>query len=375
MRITVFHNTIAPYRHGVFQSLASLAEVKVLFAKPVTGDRSWPAAVPKMYDYPHRMLRGRSVIWRGREVTVCADLLRALKSSAPDVVFSVFTRSNVLDVLRLARFCRRQAIPLVLWVGNVEAKAGNRGPASWASKAADNLLAKALTSADALVLYSELSADWLRHHFPKYHGRVLIGGQVLEHNDNHSPRINTNSQPRVRLLFVGKCEFRKGFDLLVNTLARLPRAVREETELTVVGDGPQLHLCARLGGAVRRMGVTPREALWPIYADHDLVVVPSRWDPWAFVVNESFSMGTPVLCSRWAGAAGLASKAGWIADPLDQIDFDRTLQRAIATCRQSQLRRNAVEAEQVLRPRTFTAELHRLFAELAYEGPHLPDRS
>ncbi|MEZ4918234.1 MAG: glycosyltransferase [Saprospiraceae bacterium] len=40
----------------------------------------------------------------------------------------------------------------------------------------------------------------------------------------------------------------------------------------------------------------------------DLVILPSRFDGWGAIVNESLMVGTPVVCSNMAGASDLINE-------------------------------------------------------------------
>ncbi len=94
------------------------------------------------------------------------------------------------------------------------------------------------------------------------------------------------------LLFVGSDWRRKGLDLIQKILPRLPF----ETLLLVAG-GPPLRpkKNIRFLGNVRKME--------KFYAVSDLLVLPTRYDPFANVVLEALASGLPVVTSSFNGAA------------------------------------------------------------------------
>lgn len=111
-----------------------------------------------------------------------------------------------------------------------------------------------------------------------------------------------------RMLSVGRIDHRKGIDTAIDALAGLPR----EATLTIVGEGDAEHLAdlraqvARLGldGRVTFAGGRARAELPAIYAEHDVVVFPVRWDePWGLVPIEAMACGRPVVASGRGGSA------------------------------------------------------------------------
>ncbi len=94
------------------------------------------------------------------------------------------------------------------------------------------------------------------------------------------------------LLFVGSDWKRKGLDLVQKILPRLP----QETLLLVAG-GPVI----RPRKGIRYLGQV-RE-IEKLYAACDLLVLPTRYDPFANVVLEALACGLPVVTSRFNGAA------------------------------------------------------------------------
>lgn len=112
----------------------------------------------------------------------------------------------------------------------------------------------------------------------------------------------------VRLIYAGQLVPRKGVDILVQALTRLPDA---RWRLTILGSGP---LEGALRGVAARAGIASRIGfLAPMandravrtIAEHDLLILPSRFDGWGAVVNEALMAGVPVLCSDACGAADL----------------------------------------------------------------------
>jgi glycosyltransferase involved in cell wall biosynthesis len=110
------------------------------------------------------------------------------------------------------------------------------------------------------------------------------------------------------LLYAGQFIARKGLDLLLRAFAAV---VREETQLRLVGDGPEKQ---RLEAYAQELGIHNR-VTWLAQMDAarvqmemggaDVTVLASHHDGWGAVVNESLMAGTPVICSTACGASEL----------------------------------------------------------------------
>lgn len=69
-----------------------------------------------------------------------------------------------------------------------------------------------------------------------------------------------------------------------------------------------------------------------LYAWYDMAnyfVLPSRYEPFGAVVNESLIYGCPVIASKYIGAIDfINSDNGQLFDPLNETEFDSVLRSA-----------------------------------------------
>jgi len=108
------------------------------------------------------------------------------------------------------------------------------------------------------------------------------------------------------VLAVGRLAAQKGFDVLVDAAARWQG--RTPPPVTVIaGDGPlaaDLARRARIAGAdVRFLGL--RQDVPALLAIADVVVVPSRWEARALVVQEAMQAGRPIVATDVGGIPSL----------------------------------------------------------------------
>lgn len=111
------------------------------------------------------------------------------------------------------------------------------------------------------------------------------------------------------LLFVGHQFERKGLSDAVAALA----GTSPNAHLVVVGHGDResyREQAKRLSVSGRLHFVGPTAEPEHFYAAADVLVLPTRHDPWGTPVIEAMAAGIPVVTTTAAGSAGVAEKAG-----------------------------------------------------------------
>jgi D-inositol-3-phosphate glycosyltransferase len=111
------------------------------------------------------------------------------------------------------------------------------------------------------------------------------------------------------LLFIGHSFERKG---LADAVAALARS-RTDAHLVVVGSGDTdayRREAEALGISARVHFAGPVDSPEDYYAAADLLVLPTRSDPWGIPVIEAMAAGVPVVTTAAAGSASVAERAG-----------------------------------------------------------------
>jgi glycosyltransferase involved in cell wall biosynthesis len=150
----------------------------------------------------------------------------------------------------------------------------------------------------------------------------------------HEPR---RSDETLTLLTVGAIVPRKGYDVLVEALARLKD---HPWRLVIAGDNTRsLETTARLDEDIARYGLSDRieivgpvseERLSELYAAADLFVLPSRFEGYGMAYTEAVAHGLPVIGTN-AGAIPdtVPPAAGILISPDDVEALATTLRRLI----------------------------------------------
>jgi glycosyltransferase involved in cell wall biosynthesis len=160
------------------------------------------------------------------------------------------------------------------------------------------------------------------------------------------------TEPGGRLVCVASVTPRKGHDVLVEALAELT-----DLDWTLVCAGPghrgefaglvRIRIEATgLGGRIRLAGPQPPAEIEALYARADLLVLPSRAEPYGMVVTEALARAVPVVASGVDGvpeALGLAADGvvpGILVPPGDP----RALAAALRAWLTDPVRRNSLRA-------------------------------
>lgn len=147
------------------------------------------------------------------------------------------------------------------------------------------------------------------------------------------PRVHAPG--RLRIGFVGTIVWHKGVHVLIEAARRLPA---DACEVLIFGD-PRVSpdyfsaLTAQASGApVRFMGAFDRDAVAAVYAQLDVLVVPSIWlENSPLVIHEAFIAGVPVVAARLGGLPELVAHGenGFLYDPTSPEDLAAALRQLI----------------------------------------------
>jgi len=120
---------------------------------------------------------------------------------------------------------------------------------------------------------------------------------------------NAECNGLVRFIFAGRLDENKNCLLLLQTM----HAMKEDFRLTIVGDGRCRKQMETIWEADSRMtwkGLLPNKETQRLIGQHDVLILPSKYDGWGAVVNEALMHGTRVVCSENCGAGALLADNG-----------------------------------------------------------------
>jgi glycosyltransferase involved in cell wall biosynthesis len=147
-------------------------------------------------------------------------------------------------------------------------------------------------------------------------------GYFVPVDEEASPAIASDAARAgsLRVAFVGNLIHRKGVNTAVEAAAAA-RSMGADVSLDVYGPGDASQFLSGHAPGARYCGAIAFGTTQRVLRSYDVLVVPSRFDGWAVVVNEALLQGTPVIASRAVGASVLveSSGAGAVFDAGDSV--------------------------------------------------------
>ena len=150
-------------------------------------------------------------------------------------------------------------------------------------------------------------------------------------------------------LFIGRLESVKNVSLLIRAFSKLKKE-NPETALFIVGDGSEREWLESLVKSecvqdVYFFGYVVFPRIIEFYKAADVFVLPSSHEPWGLVVNESMTLGLPVVVSSKVGCRQDLVKDGYNGFVFENENERDLLEKLSAVCNLdlSVLSKNAIE--------------------------------
>ena len=151
------------------------------------------------------------------------------------------------------------------------------------------------------------------------------------------------------LLFTGSGFRTKGLDRAIRAMAALPKTLRRDTIMWVVGHGKTARyrrLATSVGQADKMRFLGGRDDVVELMAASDLLIHPARQETTGTVLLEAVACGLPVLVTDVCGYAYHVARAqaGIVSgSPFVQQRFNQELQHALTTDNRAGWRANGIE--------------------------------
>jgi glycosyltransferase involved in cell wall biosynthesis len=147
----------------------------------------------------------------------------------------------------------------------------------------------------------------------------------------------TSKSSKVKILAIGRLEDQKGFDLLLEAVAK----IKAPFELRIGGDGSMrskyqaLTKRLHLNDKVKWLGLLSKEQTRNEMQECDFFVLSSRHETFGLVQVEAMACGKPVVATRCGGPEDiLTDKTGFLCNNLDIEDLTEKIQLMIESYEQ-----------------------------------------
>ena len=200
----------------------------------------------------------------------------------------------------------------------------------------------AIDAADRLIALSESESGLLANYYPKARGKIRIVGNGIEESPSAYRAANKERRTKCPIvLYCGRLVARKGISELLTAIPQVLK--RAPTTRFVLAGGPppltgedvarywltrDLHSChsqIHFTGWLRPHQV----AEW--YSETDILVVPSRYEPFGMVILEGMLHGLPIAASAVGGPAEILEdgRTGLLFPPKDVDSLVQALLRLV----------------------------------------------
>lgn len=226
---------------------------------------------------------------------------------APDILWTSLSRATLLG----QRVGRTLGIPVVSWQHNLFLKPANALLLRWQRDMS------ALWIADSGVV-----ADMAQRRLKIAPGRIATWPIFRA---TPSPHAQPGTRPPLQLGSLGRLHPAKGYDLLIEAMERIERALVPDYHVTIGGTGAEQ---AKLEAMARARGVDHRLT----FAGHvdrpeaflkglDAYLQPSRREGFGIAAHEAMAAGLPILAGDTGEmAVTIAEAGGGLAVPVEQVD-------------------------------------------------------
>jgi len=287
LRLALLTEIPAPYRTPLFNALAERVELRVLFLAEQDPRRGYYEQLREERRFDHRTLEGRQLRRGGRWVVLSRRVLRELRRFRPDAVAVGGWNQPAFWVALV--YSRARRIPLLVWIESTDRDARSESRLlALARRAMVRGAAGAYVPGRASAAYARsLGVDL-----------VVTAPNAIDAEVFDRAAVDRAGRQTCTFLYVGRLDPEKGVDTLLEAFADV------DGRLVLVGSGrDEARLRALAPEGVRFAGSLDREGVVEEYARADVLVLPSRSEPWGMVLNEGAQAGLPLVATEEAGAA------------------------------------------------------------------------
>jgi glycosyltransferase involved in cell wall biosynthesis len=267
-------------------------------------------------------------------------------SFRPDFLLTSWTFP---DTVAVAQEAKRLGLPLMTIVRGTDVHLYCTMPARWAA------VLEALHYASVVIARGQsLAYEVIKGGIPKEKVHVVYNGvdqQTFRPRDrNETARALDLPVQRRRVLCVASFWEVKLVPVLIEAFAEMIRAGNTDTDLVLIGDGPERPIVDRLiaqhqfGDRLRLLNERPHAEVAQWMAACDVVCLPSRNEGIPNVILEAFACGRPVVASRAGGIPEIVreGETALLAPPGDRFALASTLTAALTRTWDASLIRQSV---------------------------------
>lgn len=157
-----------------------------------------------------------------------------------------------------------------------------------------------IKKADYIFTVSNTTENKLKEEYNVNNDKIFVFPNGIKWQNIKDLHLNKKSEDRLKLLFVGRLEERKGLMFLINSLERYKKKYKEKFILNVVGKGDNKKYKdvikkLNLEEEIAFQGYLSDEELNNYYCNSDIFIIPSQMEGFGLTILEAIQFGIPII--------------------------------------------------------------------------------
>ena len=296
MKVLIVFNHPAPYKVKIFNELAKLVDLDVLFERTHASDRPKDFYIENKIGFNATFFHG---CYLGAENTFTNKVKNYIKKNYQNYDLIIMNGYSTFAEMKAISYMKRKGIPFVLYVNGGVIKPDSKFKAYLKRKyisSAKYYISPCEQADDYLIHYGASKDDIFNYTYSTFYAKDVLDNPLTKEEKNQIRE--TYNLPKDETIFVSASQFieRKNIFQLLSVLKN-----RKET-LLLIGSGPQLDGYNQF---IKENNMTnviirdfmKRDELLKLMAGCDYFITLSKQDIYGHTTNEAMAKGLPVISS------------------------------------------------------------------------------
>lgn len=338
IKVSIVHDTIAPYRHLLFEKLSKNVDLIVYYCSLRHSHRKWDLW-PRNYEYKYKLLPRIAVKTPVGELSLNPTIIKEVVKNRPHVIIiSGYVDPTMWIAFIIAKLLK---IPIIYWTEGVKEPSGILGIVT------RPLRKLFVIKSTSIVVPGNLSRKYVIS-LGATKEKIFIAPNAIDNElfinislkyKSHSEELKNELglKDKIIILYVGRLIEEKGTGFLLEAYRKM-RSEANNIALVIVGHDKLYknlkNLCRikNIRDVIFTGAITDYKQLIKYYSIADIFVLPTLGDVWGFVINEAMACGLPVVATRISQAAQemiYSGENGYIVKEKDSEELYHALKNLI----------------------------------------------
>ncbi|MHA1974833.1 MAG: glycosyltransferase family 4 protein [Candidatus Hodarchaeales archaeon] len=305
VKIILIHNTVAPYRHALFEKLSQVVDLMVYYCSVKHSSRKWDLW-PRNYNYKYRVLRKVHFKTPTNDLSLNPSIVKEIVKNKPHIIIVCgYINPTMWLAFTIGIILK---IPIIYWTEGI------KEPQSFFGALTRPLRILFPKKSKAVLVPGRRSRNYVIN-FNVDVKKIFVAPNTIDNKLFISKSEKYRSfkeelkgqiglKGKVVILYVGRVTEEKGINFLLEAYRKLKYEI-SDIALLIVGYGELCDIIneEKADDIVLTGAVVKFKQLIKYYSMADIFVFPTLGDVWGFVINEAMACGLPVISTHASQAA------------------------------------------------------------------------